>query len=199
LSDLIECLSESELQNLHAKLTKLPDSNVEIVYTDGGCTKNGKHDALAGYSVYFTEGDTRNTTNLVPSNLQNTNNVAELLGIKKALELVNPEKEILLYTDSLYSIKCITLWSKGWIKNGWKNSKKENVKNKELIQEILGLLQTLKVTFNHVKSHMIEPKDRNSLEWRNWNGNFQCDKNVSNLLQSDTRWSTSIGKKPTRS
>ena len=41
----------------------------------------------------------------------------------------------------------------GWIKNGWKNSSKEPVKNKELWQELYELTKTHEVEFIKVKGH----------------------------------------------
>ena len=43
---------------------------------------------------------------------------------------------MLIESDSQYAINCSTKWVKGWKKNGWKNSQKKPVKNKELIQAI---------------------------------------------------------------
>ena len=43
---------------------------------------------------------------------------------------------LLIESDSQYAINCSTKWVKGWKKNGWKNSQKKPVKNKELIQAI---------------------------------------------------------------
>ncbi len=195
LNDLINNLRDDVVNDLCIQFSKLPslqESDTTIVYTDGGCTKNGKAKALAGYSVYFTEDDSRNVTSLLPDNLQNTNNIAELYAIKRALEL--SKKKVIVYSDSLYSIKCIETWSKAWAKNGWKTTKGQDVKNKELIQEIVAVYNTMDVTFKHVKAHLTEPNDKLSNEWKIWNGNYQCDKNVSNLLHSDTKWD--VGVKP---
>ena len=41
----------------------------------------------------------------------------------------------------------------GWIKNNWRNSSKEEVKNKELWQELISLTKTHDVTFHKVKGH----------------------------------------------
>ncbi len=44
-------------------------------------------------------------------------------------------------------------WIDGWVKNNWKNSQKDPVKNKELWQELIELTNTHKVNFNKVKGH----------------------------------------------
>ena len=61
-------------------------------------------------------------------------------------------------TDSAYSINCLTVWYKAWLKNGWKNSKHEDVVNRDLIKEVLDIISYrdsmgYKTSFQHVKAH----------------------------------------------
>ena len=44
-------------------------------------------------------------------------------------------------------------WLEGWKNNGWKNSNKEPVKNIELWQQLVDLLNVYNVTFHKVKGH----------------------------------------------
>ena len=44
-------------------------------------------------------------------------------------------------------------WIYNWIKNNWKTSSKDPVKNKELWQELYDLTKKHKVTFIKVKGH----------------------------------------------
>ena len=60
-----------------------------VVYTDGACVNNGKPDARAGYGVYFGEGDKRNVSESYKG--PQTNNVAELLAIIRALTILKGE------------------------------------------------------------------------------------------------------------
>lgn len=77
--------------------------------------------------------------------MNQTNNVGELLAIKRALEIVrNEPKFVEIYTDSDYSIKCLTEWGDKWEKNGWcktSGGKKEPVKNLELIKPAREILK----------------------------------------------------------
>ena len=89
-----------------------------------------------------------------------TNQVAELYAIYSAIShLLSHYKQDLIttgatiYTDSMYSIGCLTDWYHNWKRNGWINSKGEKVANKELIQGILNLSTGLKITYVHVKAH----------------------------------------------
>ncbi|KAG7879505.1 hypothetical protein KL937_003266 [Ogataea polymorpha] len=122
---------------------------VYTVYTDGACSFN--HDpsrAKAGYGVFFGDDDPRNTAAPLVGPVQ-TNNRAELSAIKQALETILEEFEFgngeqyQILTDSEYCVKCILVWSKTWQKNGWKNSKKQPVANRDLIEAILGLIDRI--------------------------------------------------------
>lgn len=179
---------KSILSDFEVKHEINPNENTLYIHSDGNCKKNGKKDAVAGFSVYFANDlfSKFNTTKLVETN-EKTNNIAELHGIHYIVNVLNDNKElfenynIIICTDSMYSINC-RKWSKNWIKNNWKNSKNEPVKNKELIQSILALLSD-KITFKHIFSHTQEPLDKNSLEWMLWNGNNICDTNINKLLE----------------
>ena len=55
---------------------------------------------------------------------------------------MDPKDEIEVYTDSKYVKLGITEWINTWIKNNWKTSKKEDVKNKDFWLELYKLNQT---------------------------------------------------------
>ena len=89
-----------------------------------------------------------------------TNNYCELHAIYLALSYWNnnyPNEEIEIYSDSAYTINGITQWINGWRANGWVNSKKEEVKNRELWEFLDNRLKKFKKYFNiefvKVKGH----------------------------------------------
>ncbi len=181
LVDLFDKLSNTTITNLLKDLSvtnEIDDSEDIIrVFTDGGALKNGKKGAKAGYAIYF---DNFEYSSLLEQGMPQTNNYAELYAIMYALKkLIDGEKaseKIVLYSDSEYSIKCINTWSKAWKKNNWLNAKGQPVKNKELIQQILELVEDFdNLSFKHVFSHLPEPPNKNTLEWTLWNGNNICD------------------------
>ena len=139
------------------------------VFTDGAVTGNNKNNPnrKGGIGVW-SEKDSFSGKVEKP-----TNNICELLAIKKALEMF-PEK-ITIVTDSEYCIKSLTVWIKIWKKNGWITSSKKPVLNKELLQEIDELIQIKKPKFKHIKSHMKEPDDFESEEYKLWYGNMKAD------------------------
>ncbi|KAK5089137.1 hypothetical protein LTR05_003361 [Lithohypha guttulata] len=65
-----------------------------------------------------------------------TNQRAELTAIQRALEVVPSHRDVTIFTDSRYSIDCVTNWYRNWQSNGWHNSKGKPVENRDVIQEI---------------------------------------------------------------
>ena len=71
-------------------------------------------------NVHKISGSEKNTTN----------NKMELMAPIKALQKIEENEKIEIYTDSKYVKLGITEWIHKWIKNNWQTSKKEPVKNK---------------------------------------------------------------------
>ena len=83
-----------------------------------------------------------------------TNNVMEVTAVIEALKLLKRECEVEVYSDSAYVVNCFNNgWIYNWIKNNWRTSGKEPVKNKELWQELYALTKKHKVKFVKVKGH----------------------------------------------
>lgn len=130
-----------------------------LVFTDGACTNNGKKYAKAGYGVHFPNNDYEDVSEpflIKPI----TNQRAELYAIYQALNIISNEngkinERIDLYTDSQYSIDCLTKWIKSWEKNGWKVKGGKPVKNLDIIKPTYRYIKQnpLKVFLHHVKSH----------------------------------------------
>jgi ribonuclease HI len=120
-----------------------------IYYTDGGCAESGD---AGGWAIWE-----QNTDNLSSGgSISTTNNEMELTAIKEAL--IHADKadrdNIIIYCDSQYSLKCVQFWYKKWIKTGWKTTEGEDVKNADLIKEIIKLQSRFnQVTFKWVRGH----------------------------------------------
>ncbi|KAI8971999.1 ribonuclease H-like domain-containing protein [Mycotypha africana] len=58
-------------------------------------------------------------------------------------------------TDSMYVIKAVTEWCKNWVKNNWKSSTGKEVQNRDLLEQIIKLVEKRKgkVKFVHVRGH----------------------------------------------
>jgi ribonuclease HI len=134
--------------------TKLDTIDKFIIYTDGACRNNGSQKATAGIGVYFSDQNKLKLDNISERLVyQNqTNNAAELMAILKALEKCkenNIKKKIVIYTDSDYSMKCITVWYCEWVKN----NKCDKRKNIDLLHKINVIYQELDIDFIHIRSH----------------------------------------------
>lgn len=82
-----------------------------------------------------------------------TNNLMELRAVYEALVAAPAGQAVLIEADSMYVINSQTTWLAGWKRNGWRNSKKEPVKNREAIEAIDELVQQRDVQWRHVKGH----------------------------------------------
>lgn len=124
-------------------------------YCDGACSGNPGPGAAAALLLAY-EGKTlvKERELVSPVDLNTTNQRQELLAAIMALEaLSKPGVEITMYCDSKYVIDGITSWVKGWKRNGWMNSKKEPVANRELWERLDRAVQPHRVTWQWVKGH----------------------------------------------
>ncbi|CAK3878867.1 Ribonuclease H [Lecanosticta acicola] len=117
----------------------VPNAPIRI-YTDGSSLGNGQVGSMAGVGVYFGSGDMRNISEPLQGSKQ-TNQRAELTAIIRALEISPKDRKIVIVSDSKYSIDCVTNWFHNWQRNGWVNSSRKPVENKDLIQKIIDMLE----------------------------------------------------------
>jgi ribonuclease HI len=131
------------------------------VFTDGACSGNGKSWARGGIGIHFPKEQYRDIS-LPFLSPPITNQRAELEAIRKTLEVVIACKlligydELIIYSDSDYSIKCITIWAPAWKRNGWKRSVGAGpLKNLDIIIPISELIAKLDkpIVFVHVRAH----------------------------------------------
>ena len=123
-----------------------------IIYTDGSCLENPGN---GGWAAIIS--DNGNTKKISGNEKNTTNNRMELMAPINALKDIDPKEEIEIYTDSQYVKLGITEWINTWIKNNWKTSKKEDVKNKDLWLQLYNLNQSFKIKWNWVKAHSGNP------------------------------------------
>lgn len=128
------------------------------VFTDGSCLNNGRPGAKAGYAVWFPDHKEWSCAHRIPDNESQTNQRAELSAIACAVAVLEREgcldEDLVIYTDSDYSIKCLTQWISGWIARNWKTSDGKDVLHRDLIQRIsTGLSRFKSHRFHHVRAH----------------------------------------------
>ena len=122
------------------------------IYTDGSCLENPGN---GGWAAIINEDG--NIKRISGNEKNTTNNRMELMAPINALKNIEPNKKIEIFTDSKYVKLGITEWINAWLKNNWKTSKKENVKNKDLWLELYNLNKTLNVKWHWVKAHAGNP------------------------------------------
>ena len=124
-------------------------SDAVEIYTDGACSGNP---GPGGWGVLIRELG-KEDTEISGGEKDTTNNRMELLAAIKALESIENNKEIIIYTDSNYVKDGITQWISNWKKNNWKTSNKKPVKNVDLWIKLDNAIQNKKINWKWVKGH----------------------------------------------
>ncbi len=151
--------------------------------TDGACSGNPGPGGFATIITCDDWGiNETNAVAIYGGSPKTTNNKMELKGIFEGLNalqnIVSPDSElrkfisinanmftlpkefnpkdfhIKVFTDSNYCVQTFTNWWINWANNGWMNSKKEPVKNKDLISYTLMVSNGFgMVSYNWIKGH----------------------------------------------
>lgn len=119
------------------------------LYTDGACSGNpgpGGYGAILIYKGIEKE--------ISGGELDTTNNKMEIMAVLKGLEYLKEPCDVTIYSDSAYVVNTIEKgWIYSWKKNNWIKSDKSKVKNIELWEKLLELMEIHNVTFVKVKGH----------------------------------------------
>lgn len=163
-----------EKNNIYMTLTpiKIVDlKNIKIMYTDGSVNNKTKicgfglcelfhiddqlDDQSCDVGIDDLTGEKFAYKTYSGTKTNGTNNIGELLGIKKAVEIAENDVDNEIYiilSDSQYGVKCFREWIYDWEKNNYLNSSRKPIKNKELIKSIQNL-RTKPILFGWTKSH----------------------------------------------
>lgn len=146
-----------------------------IIYTDGSA--RGNPDGPGGYGTVLQFTDSKGQLHereFSAGYKKTTNNRMELMAAIVGLEALIRPCQVDLYSDSQYLVKAFNdRWIDGWIKNNWKNSKKEPVKNIDLWKRLLEAKKPHQVHFIWVKGHAGHP------------GNERCDQLATAAADGD--------------
>lgn len=124
------------------------------IFSDGACSGNPGPGGWG--TILRSGGQVRELSGYAP---QTTNNRMEMLGAIAGLEALKRPCRVRLTTDSQYLVKGMTEWIYGWQKKGWKNSKKEDVLNRDLWERLLELSRKHQVEWTWVRGHAGHPEN----------------------------------------
>ena len=107
------------------------------IYTDGACRGNP---GPGGFGVVILEEDNTLLYYYQEECENTTNNREELKAILHAFEFADrnflKNETVLIHSDSAYCVNMLNDWIWNWAKNGWKNSKKKEIENIDLVKEL---------------------------------------------------------------
>ena len=124
-----------------------------VAYTDGSSAKN-----RSGWGfVILNDGEIVHKASEQCAK-DCTNQQMELMAAANACDYImnnlSTENGVVIYSDSAYLINCYKDgWYKNWRNNGWINSKREPVANKELWELLLPFFDNDDFSFEKVKGH----------------------------------------------
>ncbi|CAK8698284.1 unnamed protein product [Clavelina lepadiformis] len=124
-----------------------------IVYTDGACSKNGRKGCKAGYGVWWGDNHPLNLSRKLKG--EQTNQRAEIAAVNTAIEqaIIAGHRSVLIKTDSMFIINCVTKWIPGWIRRNWLKADGKPVVHKKEFSQMLENMKDVKVHFEHVYGH----------------------------------------------
>jgi len=128
-----------------------------VIYTDGACLGNPGPGGFAAILQYDTSE--RSEKIVSGAEAHTTNNRMELRAAIEGLAALKNPCAVTLFTDSQYVKNGITTWIHGWIKNGWRSSNKQPVKNQDLWEALLVQTKQHDIDWQWVRGHNGHPEN----------------------------------------
>lgn len=119
------------------------------IYTDGSCSPNP---GSGGWGVVIVDARDQVRT-LKGSERDTTNNRMELTAALRALQDLSGPHEVEIFTDSRYVQDGICQWLPNWRKRGWTTITGEEVRNRDLWQQLAAEIEKHRVHWTWVKGH----------------------------------------------
>jgi len=120
-----------------------------IIYTDGACSGNP---GPGGYGAVLRYGE--HEKEISGGEPATTNQRMEMQAAISALGQLKEPCQVTLHSDSAYLVNAFKdSWFDKWRQNGWKNSKKEAVANRDLWEQLLELARIHQISWVKVKGH----------------------------------------------
>lgn len=125
-------------------------SNLVVAATDGSAINNPH--GPAGWAWFVSE-DCWAAGGFTKA----SNQVAELFAVLALLRAVPREFDLLIRSDSQFTIDALTKWMPGWKRNGWRKGDGNPVANLSLIQDLDRALTGRVARFEKVRGHSGDP------------------------------------------
>lgn len=159
------------------------------LFTDGGASANGSEKCKASWAYIIVKNEEVivNSDYVKKDCVPASNNRGELFALYYGLCDINKNyallnEDVKVVSDSLYSIKCITVWVHTWLRKD-----DTSKKNLDIIVPTKNIIDSIQcktnITFEHIKSHKKEPANKNSQEWIFWHYNKCVDEECAKLLR----------------
>lgn len=139
-----EKLKSIKSENIVDEDFEVKTAGVLRIWADGACEPNP---GPGGWGWHRSDGESR-----FGGDEETTNNRMEMTAILEALRELPDGKAVIIYSDSQYCVKGLTIWRKGWQKKNWMK-KGEPMINRDLWLLLEEQLSRLDVTTKWVKGH----------------------------------------------
>ncbi|MDR3319763.1 MAG: ribonuclease HI [Desulfovibrio sp.] len=122
------------------------------IYTDGACSGNPGPGGWAAVLLLQGSGARREISG---GFALTTNNRMEITAVLEGLSALKEPCEVNLYTDSRYVCDALGKgWLRSWLAKNWIKPDKNSVKNVDLWQNLLPLLERHKTCFHWLRGHI---------------------------------------------
>lgn len=124
------------------------------IYTDGACANNPGLGGWGAILMYQKADGAIIKKEISKGYKLTTNNRMELSAVIDSLSTLKKACDVELYSDSKYVVDAINnKWLDSWQAKGWKTGSKSPVKNVDLWEKLIPLLDFHSVKFIWVKGH----------------------------------------------
>lgn len=148
------------------------------IYTDGACSGNPGKGGWGAILIF--EGLEKELSGYEACT---TNNRMELTAAREGLKALRFPCVVELYSDSSYLVNAFKKnWIGNWKTNGWRNSSKDEVCNRDLWEQLDDLSSIHKVTWIKVKGHSDNAY------------NNRCDKLATGEIKKNKKETTDQGE-----
>ena len=128
---------------------KIQDDRPAVqLFSDGACSGNP---GVGGFGTILRSRE--KTVELSGCEALTTNNRMEMMGVIAGLEALKKPCKVRVTTDSIYVLKGMTEWIKGWQRNNWKNSQRKDVLNRDLWERLLQATAVHQIEWEWIKGH----------------------------------------------